>query len=124
MSGLTIGLKGRKENKIMARTMDDVIASLPKERQKRIKKRSKELVEEYMALQEIRKARELTQKDVAKKLKISQDGVSRLEQRSDVMLSTLRKYVEAMGGSLNLVVQFPDHPPVEISGFSDATEPK
>ena len=77
-----------------------------------------------MALQEIRKARELTQKEVAKKLKISQDGVSRLEQRSDVMLSTLRKYVEAMGGSLNLVVQFPDCPPVEISGFSDATKPK
>ena len=68
--------------------------------------------------------RPLTQKDVAKKLKISQDGVSRLEQRSDVMLSTLRKYVEAMGGSLNLVAQFPDRPPVEIAGFSDATQPK
>ncbi len=108
----------------MARTMDDFIASLPKERQKRIKKRSKELVEEYMALQEIRKARELTQQDVAKKLKISQDGVSRLEQRTDVMLSTLRKYVEAMGGSLNLVAQFPDRPPVEIAGFSDTTQPK
>jgi len=104
--------------------MDDFIASLPKERQKRIKKRSKELVEEYLALQEIRKARELTQKDIAKKLKISQDGVSRLEQRTDVMLSTLRKYVEAMGGSLNLVAQFPDRPPVEIAGFSDATKPK
>jgi len=108
----------------MARTMNDFIASLPKARQKRIKKRSKELVEEYMVLQEIRKARELTQKDVAKKLKISQDGVSRLEQRSDVMLSTLRKYVEAMGGSLNLVAQFPDRPPVEIGGFSNTTQPK
>ena len=108
----------------MARTMDEVIASFPKERQKRIKKRSQELVDEYIALQEIRKARELTQKDVAKKLKISQDGVSRLEQRSDVMLSTLRKYVEAMGGSLNLVAQFPDRPPVKISGFSETTEPK
>jgi len=108
----------------MVRTMNEFIASLPKERQKRIRKRSKKLVEEYMALQEIRKARELTQKDVAKKLKISQDGVSRLEQRSDVMLSTLRKYVEAMGGSLNLVAQFPDRPPVEIAGFSDATQPK
>ena len=108
----------------MARTMNDFIASLPKERQKRIKKRSKELVEEYMVLQEIRKARELTQKDVAKKLNISQDGVSRLEQRTDVMLSTLRKYVEAMGGSLNLVARFPNRPPVEIGGFSDTTQPK
>ncbi|MCA9470943.1 MAG: helix-turn-helix transcriptional regulator [Nitrospirales bacterium] len=108
----------------MARTINEVISSLPKVRQKRITKRSKEMVEEYMALQEIRKARELTQKDVAKKLKISQDGVSRLEQRTDVMLSTLRKYVEAMGGSLNLVAQFPDRPPVEIAGFSDTPKQK
>ena len=106
----------------MARTMDDFIATLPKERQKRIKKRSKELVEEYMALQELRKAMNLTQKELAKNLNISQDGVSRLEKRSDVMLSTLRKYIEAMGGKLNLIAQFPNRPPVEITGFSETLE--
>ncbi len=101
----------------MTRTLNQVIASLPKEQQKRIKKRSKEVIEEYAALQEIRKAMDLTQKDVAKKLKITQDGVSRLEQRSDLMLSTLRKYIEAMGGKLNLMAQFPNHPPMEITDF-------
>ena len=105
----------------MARTIDEVISSLPKEDQQTINMRSQELVEEYMALQELRKAMDLTQKDVAKKLHIAQDGVSRLEQRSDLMLSTLRKYIEAVGGKLNLVAEFPDRPPVEIIGFSETT---
>lgn len=102
----------------MARTIDEVIAGLPKEEQELVNKRSNELVEEYMALQELRKAMDLTQKDIARKLKIAQDGVSRLEKRSDLMLSTLRKYVEATGGKLHLVAEFPNRPPVEIEGFS------
>ena len=104
----------------MARTMNEVIARLPKKQQKRIAERSQELVQEYMALQDLRRAMDLTQKDMAKELKISQDGVSRLEHRSDMLLSTLRKYIEGMGGQLNLVAQFPDRPPVEISGFTEA----
>jgi DNA-directed RNA polymerase specialized sigma subunit len=104
----------------MARTMKEVIARLPKKQQKRIAERSQELVQEYMALQDLRRAMDLTQKDMAKELKISQDGVSRLEHRSDMLLSTLRKYIEGMGGQLNLVAQFPDRPPVEISGFTEA----
>jgi transcriptional regulator with XRE-family HTH domain len=102
--------------------MDDMIADLPKDRQKRIRKRQKEMLEEYVALQDLRKAMALTQKDVAKKLNISQDGVSRLEHRSDIMLSSLRKYIEAMGGTLDLVARFPGRPPVEIKGFEDAVE--
>jgi DNA-binding XRE family transcriptional regulator len=105
----------------MARTAREIIAGMPKERRKRIEKRSSELVDEYMALQELRKAMELTQKDVAKELGISQDGVSRIEKRSDVMLSTLRKYIEAVGGKLSLVVELPDHQPVKISNLSEAS---
>ena len=56
---------------------------------------------------------------LAKQLGISQDGVSRLEKRSDLLLSTLRNYVEAMGGNLRLVAEFPDQPPVLLTGFSD-----
>ena len=81
-------------------------------------------MQEYMALQDLRKAMDLTQKDMAKELNISQDGVSRLERRSDMLLSTLRKYIEGMGGQLNLVAQFPDRPPVEISGFAENMENK
>ena len=66
----------------------------------------------------MRKARKLTQVSVARELGISQDAVSRLEQRSDVLLSTLRRTVEAMGGSLSLIARFPDRPPVELSGIA------
>jgi transcriptional regulator with XRE-family HTH domain len=71
-----------------------------------------------MTLRELRRARKLTQVRMAKKLGISQDGVSRLEKRSDLLLSTLCKTVKAMGGSLSLVAQFPDRPPVVLSGIA------
>jgi transcriptional regulator with XRE-family HTH domain len=74
-----------------------------------------------MTLQELRQARKLTQVRMAKTLGISQDGVSRLEKRSDLLLSTLRKSVEAMGGNLSLVAEFPDREPVVLSGIA-ATE--
>ena len=64
----------------MARTAREIISTLPKERQKRIKKHSQELVNEYAALQELRKAMDLTHRDIAEELKISQDDVSRLER--------------------------------------------
>ena len=69
------------------------------------------MVAEEMTLRDLRKARELTQARMAKQLGITQDGVSRLEKRSDLLLSTLRKSVEAIGGSLSLVAEFPDRAP-------------
>ena len=56
---------------------------------------------------------------VAKQLKITQDSVSRLEQRSDLLLSTLRKTVKAMGGHLSLVAEFPNRAPVVLSGIAE-----
>jgi hypothetical protein len=56
---------------------------------------------------------------MAKALGISQDGVSRLEKRSDLLLSTLRKSVEAMGGNLSLVAEFADRDPVVLSGIAE-----
>ena len=53
---------------------------------------------------------------MAQALNISQDGVSRLEKRSDLLLSTLRSYIEAMGGKLRLVAEFPGRAPVVIAG--------
>ena len=93
----------------------DYIRSLPPEQQAAIDKRSAELINEYETLQQMRKARALTQKKLAKKLGIAQVAVSRLERRSDVLLSTLRSYVEAMGGTLDLVVSFPDRKPVKLA---------
>ena len=75
-----------------------------------------------MTLRQLRKARGRTQKKVAAALKISQDGVSRLEKRTDLLLSTLRSYVEAMGGNLTLVAQFPGSKPVAVTGFDEMSE--
>ncbi len=59
---------------------------------------------------------------MAKALGIGQDGVSKLEKRADLMISTLRKTVEAMGGSLSLVAEFPDREPVVLSGIAEAEQ--
>src|SRR5437588_10800717 len=61
-----------------------------------------------MALQHVRKALDLTQEQMAKLLGIGQDSVSRIESRSDMLISTLQSYIEAMGGSLKVIAEFPD----------------
>jgi len=70
-------------------------------------------------LRDRRKARKLTQARVAKTLGITQDSVSRLEKRSDLLLSTLRKTVKAMGGDVHIVAQFPDRSPVLLSHLAE-----
>ena len=102
----------------MGLNVEDVITGLAPERRRKIEERAAELIAEAMTLRELRKARKLTQASVARELGISQDAISRLEQRSDLLLSTLRRTVEAMGGSLSLVARFPDRPPVELAGIA------
>lgn len=94
----------------MARKLDDVMAALPKARRRRIEARAKELA----TLKDLRLAAEKTQEQLAETLGVGQDTISRLEKRSDMLLSTLRHYVESMGGKLELVAQFPNRPPVVI----------
>ena len=102
----------------MTVSLDEMMATLDPERRRKIEERAAELIAEEMTLRELRKARKFTQVSVARELGISQDAVSRLEQRSDVLLSTLRRTVEAMGGTLSLIARFPDRPPVELSGIA------
>jgi len=97
---------------------------LSPERQQEIKARARELVAREMSLQEIRHAVNKTQKTVARTLNMGQDGVSRLEKRTDLLLSTLRNYVEAVGGRLTLVVKFPEQEPIAIGGFGEIAPPK
>ncbi|MEH2059264.1 MAG: helix-turn-helix domain-containing protein [Nostoc sp.] len=75
-----------------------------------------------MTLRDVRKARELTQERMAELLGIRQDSISKLEKRTDLLLSTLRSYLNAMGGSLQLIVEFPDRPPVVITGLAELDE--
>jgi DNA-binding XRE family transcriptional regulator len=100
------------------KTITQKMKSLSARRRKKIEARATALIGEEMTLQELRRARKLTQVRLAKALGISQDGVSRLEKRSDLLLSTMRKSVEAMGGNLSLVAEFPDRKPVILSGIA------
>ena len=94
----------------MARKLDDVMAALPKARQQRVEARAMELA----TLKDLRLAAQQTQEQLATTLGVGQDTISRLEKRSDMLLSTLRHYVESMGGKLELVAHFPNRPPVVI----------
>lgn len=102
----------------MAVNIEGKIKQLSAARRKNVESRVTELLAEEMTLRDLRKARKLTQVGLAKQLRITQDSVSRLEQRSDLLLSTLRKTVEAMGGNLSLVAEFPDRAPVVLSGIA------
>ena len=94
----------------MARKLDDVMATLPKDRKKRVEDRAMELA----TLKDLRLAVQRTQEQMAAALGVRQDTISRLEKRSDMLLSTMRHYVESMGGKLELVAKFPDRPSVVI----------
>lgn len=100
----------------MARKLDDVMAALPAKRRSKVIQRAQELA----SLKDLRQAVEQTQEDLASALGVGQDSISRLEQRSDMLLSTLRRYVESMGGTLELVAQFPNRPPVVIDHLGKA----
>jgi transcriptional regulator with XRE-family HTH domain len=96
--------------------LDDYMAGLPKKRQQAIKKRAAELIAEETTLRQLREARERSQVEVAKQLHIKQAAVSKLERRTDMYLSTLRGFIEAMGGKLEIVARFPNQA-VRITQF-------
>ena len=103
----------------MGTNVDDIIRDLSPAQRNRVEKRAAHLISEEMSLRQLRKARKLTQVRVAKTLGVTQDSISRLEKRSDLLLSTLRKTIGAMGGSLSLIAEFPDREPVVLSGIGD-----
>jgi len=101
----------------MSLNVNDFIKTLPIERQRKIAKRAAELMAEEMTLQELRRAREMTQVKMAKKLGVAQKQISEIEKRTDMHISTLRRSIEAMGGKLTLVAEFPDRKPVKLTGI-------
>jgi transcriptional regulator with XRE-family HTH domain len=105
------------------KTLDQKMRELSPARRKKIETRAAQLIAEEMSLRDLRKAHQLTQERVAGTLGITQDGVSRLEKRSDLLISTLRSYVNAMGGSLSLVAEFPNRRPIVLSGISEMERP-
>jgi DNA-binding XRE family transcriptional regulator len=83
---------------------------------------AKRMIAEELTLRDLRKAFELTQEKLAKRLGVKQESISNIEKRSDLLLSTLQSYVAALGGDLRLLVTFPDRPPVTLKAFSDVAE--
>ena len=103
----------------MVRTLKEVIDGLPPKRHSEIDRRFKELVDEVESLRELRRLSEMSQAKIAEALKISQPAVSKIEKQADMYLSTLRGYVEAMGGELDVIVRLPNRKPVKIKSLED-----
>ena len=99
----------------MVKQLDDVLNDLPPKRRAKVKARAAELA----TLIDLRLAASQTQEDMAQALGVGQDTISRLEQRSDMLLSTMRRYVEAMGGRLDLIATFPNRPSVKVAHLAD-----
>jgi transcriptional regulator with XRE-family HTH domain len=103
-------------------THDEYIRKLSSGRRAKIKARAQTLIAEERTLQELRKAREHSQEELAEILGIRQGDLSKFEHRTDAYLSTVRRYVEALGGTLDLVASFPDATPVKIIHIGDLAE--
>jgi len=97
-------------------SLEEILNEMSPERRARVMRRADEIREE-LNLRELRRQRRLTQARLSKKLKIGQEGVSRIERRQDMNVSTLRSYVEGIGGELWIEARFPDQPPVVLTGL-------
>jgi transcriptional regulator with XRE-family HTH domain len=104
----------------MARKFSELREKMPPPAQRRAHERAAELMAE-MPLQELRRALKLTQEQLATVLETNQASVSKLERRTDMFVSTLRSYVAAMGGELEIVARFPEGF-VLINQFEDLEE--
>lgn len=96
----------------MTKSFKNLVAKMPLKAQQQAQKRAKKLLQKIdaqeMALGELRHAKELSQGELAKFLHVEQPQVSRLEKRTDMYISTLRKYIEAVGGSMEITAKFPE----------------
>ena len=102
----------------MPKTIDEITKSFAPERIKRIEEGAARDIAEYKSLQKIRQELGITQVELASKLEVSQNNVSTLEKRTDIKLSTLKSYLEALGGELVISAKFPDQPLKVIESLS------
>ncbi|NVO13228.1 MAG: XRE family transcriptional regulator [Rhodoplanes sp.] len=105
----------------MARTLDEVLATLPKDRRRRVEDHFAELKDEVESLQELRRVAGKVQAEIAAALAITQPSVSKIEKQTDMYLSTLRSFVEAIGGELDLVVRLPSRAPIRLRSLGEMT---
>lgn len=104
------------------RPFDELRKGMAPERRTRNAEATKGMLHE-MALHELRQAREKSQEELARDLHVGQPAVARLERRADMYVSNLRRYIEALGGKLEITARFPDAS-VSITNFSELAEPE
>jgi DNA-binding XRE family transcriptional regulator len=94
----------------MGRKLSQIIEGLPKSRRDAIEKRAAKISEEMVqaSLQELRKAADKTQAQIAAAMGLAQNAISQIESRPDMLLSTLNRYVDAVGGRVMVVVELRD----------------
>ena len=105
----------------MAKNFQDFVRSMPPESRARAMAKADAMLAE-MPLQEVRRARGLSQALLAEALQVSQPSIAQMEKRTDMYISTLRSHIRAMGGELDVIARFPEGD-VRISNFSDLSEP-
>lgn len=103
----------------MARSLSEIIAELPADEQADIEARYQVLKQEVEGLRELRQIAGKAQADIATALNIKQPSVSKIEKQADMYLSTLRSYVEAIGGKLELTVKLPARPLLRLQSLGD-----
>jgi transcriptional regulator with XRE-family HTH domain len=99
----------------MGSTLQQKIDQLSPEHKAEVEARAAELILEELSLRALRKGLNRTQVEVAEALGIGQDTVSRMESRCNIMVSTLDRYIKAIGGEVSIVAEFPDRPPVKLT---------
>jgi DNA-binding XRE family transcriptional regulator len=103
----------------MARTHEEMMAKLPPERRTRIKARASEQLREIEGLKALRKLAQRSQEQIAQSLGVKQPSVLKIERQTDLYLSTLRRFVEAAGGKLELRVELPGTGAFTLTGLGE-----
>jgi DNA-directed RNA polymerase specialized sigma24 family protein len=103
----------------MGRTLDELMAALPEQRRRKVEARSVELIAEVEGLKALRQLAERSQEQIAQSLGVKQPSVHKIERQTDLYLSTLRRFVEAAGGTLELRIELPGKGVMRLTGVGD-----
>lgn len=103
----------------MGRSRSEIMAALPEDRRRRVEARAQELVAEVEGLKALRQLAERSQEQIAETLGVKQPSVHKIERQTDLYLSTLRRFVEAAGGKLELRIELPGKGVLHLTGVGD-----
>jgi hypothetical protein len=108
---------------MMTKKLSEIMAQLPEDRQAKIKAKAEQLLSEIKSeeilLQNICQAQQLTKEKIKEVLGVDQEGIFTIEKQTDLLLSTLKNYLNNMGGDLKIIVEFPEHNPLIIDSLTE-----